>query len=80
MILSGCRGDIQITINDITTQFNDADGDIVIDYPQVLDKECVSITNSMIGKFPKLIKGINSIFWTGTIQGVRIKENALYRG
>lgn len=80
IILSGCRGDIQITINDITTQFNSTDGEIVIDYPQVLDKEGVSITNSMIGKFPKLIKGINSIFWTGTIQGVRIKENALYRG
>ena len=80
IILSGCRGDIQITINDITTQFNSADGEIVIDYPQALDKEGVSITNSMIGKFPKLIKGINSIFWTGTIQGVRIKENALYRG
>ena len=80
IILSGCRGDIQITINDITTQFNSTDGEIVIDYPQALDKEGVSITNSMIGKFPKLIKGINSIFWTGTIQGVRIKENALYRG
>lgn len=80
IILSGCRGDIQITINDITTQFNSTDGEIVIDYPQALDKEGVSITNSMIGKFPKLIKGINSIFWIGTIQGVRIKENALYRG
>ena len=80
MILSGCRGDIQITINDITTQFNNTDGDIVIDYPQALDKEGESITNEMIGKFPTLIKGINNISWTGTIKGMKIKENALYRG
>ena len=80
MILSGCRGDIQITINDITTQFNDTNGDIIIDYPQALDGEGKSITNSMIGKFPIFKKGINNISWTGTIENVKIKENALYRG
>ena len=80
IIVSGCRGDIQITINDIKTKFNNTDGDIVIDYPQALNEEGASITNEMIGKFPTLIKGINNISYTGTIEGVKIKENALYRG
>ena len=79
IILSGCRGDIQITINDITTQFNSTYGEIVIDYPQALNGD-IAITNKMIGKFPTLIKGINNISWTGTIEKVSIIENALYRG
>jgi predicted phage tail component-like protein len=80
IVLSGCSGNIQITINDIATQLNDTDGQIIIDYPQALNEEGKSITNNMIGKFPTLIKGINSISWTGTIKGMKIKENALYRG
>lgn len=79
IILSGCSGNIQIIINDITTQFNDIDGDLTIDYPEVLN-DGIAVTNKMIGKFPTLIKGVNNISWNGTIGTMKIKENALYRG
>lgn len=77
--LEGCKGNIQLIVNDNITQFNDVEGTVIIDYPQALNGD-IAITNKMIGKFPTLIKGINNISWTGTIEKVSIIENALYRG
>ena len=79
VVLEDCTGNIQITFNDNTTQFNEVEGTVVIDYPQVLNGD-IAITNKMIGNFPTLEKGINNISWAGTIGKVKIKENALYRG
>ena len=79
IVLSGCSGNIQLAFNDDITQFNDINGELIIDYPQALNNG-IAVTNRMIGKFPKLIKGINNISWSGTINKVHIVENALYRG
>lgn len=70
---------IQITVNDDTFQINNASGNVTID---CLLLNCTNEKGNLrtIGEFPTLVKGNNTITWTGTINKFKIKNNFMFRG
>lgn len=83
MITLTCSGDVSITINNSkdnkTFYLNDTDGAYILDCKnKVITKAGVNSSNIMRGDFPKLVKGNNSISYTGTITQFKIEYRKTY--
>ena len=67
-------GDITLTINGTDYELDDVDGYIELDSELMDAYKGTSNQNSKLtaGDFPKLIPGLNSISWTGTVTSVSI--------
>lgn len=74
-------GDLQITINDTTVQINDVDERVLLDSKLFLclDKDNNNKSIDMIGNFPLLDKGKNTITWIGNITKLDIEQRTIYR-
>ena len=74
-------GDLQITINDTTVQINDVDERVLLDSKLFLclDKDNNNKSIDMIGNFPLLDKGKNTITWIGNITKLDIEPRTIYR-
>ena len=74
-------GDLQITINDTTVQINNVDESVLLDSKLFLclDKDNNNKSIDMIGNFPLLDKGKNTITWTGNITKLEISPRIIYR-
>ncbi len=77
--LPDTESNIQVIVNENILQINNAKGNVIID---CLLLSCRNEEGNLrtIGNFPTLIKGNNSISWTGTINKFRIKNNFMFRG
>lgn len=78
-----CSGDVSITINNSkenkTFYLDNASGTYVLDCKnKVIVKDNVNSSNIMQGDFPKLVKGNNSISYTGTITQFKIEYKKTY--
>lgn len=78
-----CSGDVSITINNSkenkTFYLDDTDGTYILDCKnKVITKNGVNASNIMIGDFSKLVKGNNSISYTGTITQFEIEYKKTY--
>lgn len=74
-------GDLQITINDTTVQINNVDERVLLDSKLFLclDKDNNNKSIDMIGNFPTLDVGENTITWTGNITKLEISPRIIYR-
>lgn len=74
-------GDLQITINDTTVQINNVDERVLLDSKLFLclDKDNNNKSIDMIGNFPLLDKGENTITWIGSITKLDIEPRTIYR-
>lgn len=77
--LTGCSGDISITVNGVTLSVENAPDTVYIDVKtqeiyKIVDDEKVSIMSNTTGDFwdMALIPGNNDIEWNGTIAGVYV--------
>lgn len=68
------NGDVTLTINDKTIKFNDIDRYIEVD-SELMNcfKDNVNQNNKMIGEFPILKSGDNSVTWSGDITKIEIE-------
>ena len=68
------NGDATLTINDKTIKFNDIDRYIEID-TELMNcfKDNINQNNRMIGEFPVLKSGENSVTWSGDITKIEIE-------
>ena len=74
-------GDFQITINDTTVQINNVAERVLLDSKLFLclDKDNNNKSIDMIGNFPLLDKGKNTITWIGNITKLDIEPRTIYR-
>ncbi|ANC19629.1 hypothetical protein WR52_12925 [Bacillus cereus] len=74
------NGTFRITINDISFQIKDVNGSVVID-SEVLEAytDTISMNHKMVGQFPILGVGENTIEWSGTIQFMEIRPRWRYK-
>lgn len=74
-------GDLQLTINNTTVQINNVDERVLLDSKLFLclDKDNNSKSIDMIGNFPTLDVGENTITWTGNITKLEISPRIIYR-
>ena len=74
-------GDLQITINDTTVQINNVDERVLLDSKLFLclDKDNNNKSIDMIGNFPTLDIGENTITWVGNITKLDISPRIIYR-
>ncbi|HDR6265231.1 TPA: phage tail family protein [Bacillus cereus] len=74
------NGTFRITINDISFQIKDVNGSVVID-SEVLEvyTDTISMNHKMVGQFPILGVGENTIEWSGTIQFMEIRPRWIYK-
>ena len=74
-------GDLQLTINDTTVQINNVDERVLLDSKLFLclDKDNNNKSIDMIGNFPTLDIGENTITWVGNITKVDISPRIIYR-
>ena len=74
-------GDFQITINDTTVQINNVAERVLLDSKLFLclDKDKNNKSIDMIGNFPLLDKGKNTITWIGNITKLDIEPRTIYR-
>lgn len=78
-ILLTCSGDVSITINNSTFYLSNSDGTYALDSKnKIITKNGLNSSNIMIGSFPKLKKGDNSISYTGTISNFKINYKKTY--
>lgn len=75
------NGNIQLTINDTTVQINNVDGYVELNSKLFLcvNKDKTSKTRDMIGNFPVIKKGNNTISYTGDITNLTIEYNDTFR-
>ena len=74
-----CSGDISITINNRTFHLTNTDGTYVLDSKnKIITKNNINSSNIMIGEFPKLKKGNNTINYIGTITNFKIDYKKTY--
>lgn len=75
--LPSTKSNIQIFFNNEGVHFKDVSDYIFIDSERqiVLDKNNQSLTKNMIGNFPKLLEGENTISWTGNITKLEVNKN-----
>ncbi|MGX5623486.1 phage tail protein [Bacillus cereus] len=74
------NGTFRITINDVSFQIKDVNGSVVID-SEVLEAytDTISMNNKMVGQFPILGVGENTIEWSGAIQFMEIRPRWRYK-
>lgn len=74
-------GDLQLTINDTTVQINNVDERVLLDSKPFLclDKDNNNKSIDMIGNFPTLDIGENTITWVGNITKLDISPRIIYR-
>lgn len=74
-------GDLQLTINDTTVQINNVDERVLLDSKLFLclDKDNNNKSIDMIGNFPTLDIGENTITWIGDITKLDINPRIIYR-
>ncbi|MED2348906.1 phage tail family protein [Bacillus thuringiensis] len=74
------NGTFRITINDVSFQIKDVNGSVVID-SEVLEAytDTISMNDKMVGKFPILGVGENTIEWSGAIQFMEIRPRWRYK-
>ena len=74
-------GDSQLTINDTTVQINNVDERVLLDSKLFLclDKDNNNKSIDMIGNFPTLDIGENTITWVGNITKLDISPRIIYR-
>ena len=82
LLLEGVSGNISIRINGKETQFKGVTGAISINSElfRATDGNGQSVTNKMVGDFPILDTGKNTITYTGTIKTFKIIKNTIYKG
>ena len=74
-------GDLQLTINDTTVQINNVDERVLLDSKLFLclDKDNNNKSIDMIGNFPTLDIGENTITWVGNITKLDTSPRIIYR-
>ncbi|MED2384151.1 phage tail family protein [Bacillus thuringiensis] len=74
------NGTFCLTINDVSFQIKDVNGSVVID-SEVLEAytDTISMNNKMVGQFPILGVGENTIEWSGAIQFMEIRPRWRYK-
>ena len=74
------NGTFRITINDVSFQIKDVNGSVVID-SEILEAytDTISMNHKMVGKFPILGVGENTIEWSGAIQFMEIRPRWRYK-
>ncbi|MEI3620990.1 phage tail protein [Bacillus thuringiensis] len=74
------NGTFRITINDVSFQIKDVNGSVVID-SEVLEAytDTISMNHKMVGQFPILGVGENTIEWSGAIQFMEIRPRWRYK-
>lgn len=74
-------GDLQLTINNTTVQINNVDERVLLDSKLFLclDKDNNNKSIDMIGNFPTLDIGENTITWVGNITKLEISPRIIYR-
>ena len=74
------NGTFRITINDVSFQIKDVNGSVVID-SEILEAytDTISMNHKMVGQFPILGVGENTIEWSGTIQFMEIRPRWRYK-
>ncbi|EOO40831.1 Gp13 protein [Bacillus cereus VD133] len=74
------NGTFRITINDVSFQIKDVNGSVVID-SEILEAytDTISMKNKMVGQFPILGVGENTIEWSGAIQFMEIRPRWRYK-
>ena len=74
------NGTFRITIKDVSFQIKDVNGSVVID-SEVLEAytDTISMNNKMVGQFPILGVGENTIEWSGAIQFMEIRPRWRYK-
>lgn len=74
-------GNIQLTINSETVQINNVNEYVELDSKLLLclNKDKTSKSRDMIGHFPLLIRGSNTISWTGNVSKIEILPRTAYR-
>ena len=74
-------GDLQLTINNTTVQINNVDEKVLLDSKLFLclDKDNNNKSIDMIGNFPTLDIGENTITWVGNITKLDISPRIIYR-
>lgn len=74
-------GDLQLTINNTTVQINNVDERVLLDSKLFLclDKDNNNKSIDMIGNFPTLDIGENTITWVGNITKLDISPRIIYR-
>ncbi|MED2157599.1 phage tail family protein [Bacillus thuringiensis] len=74
------NGTFRITINDVSFQIKDVNGSVVID-SEILEAytDTISMNNKMVGQFPILGVGENTIEWSGAIQFMEIRPRWRYK-
>lgn len=79
VVTLNCTGNVSITINNKTFHLNGTDGSYILDCKnKLITKNDLNCSNIMIGDFPKLKKGINTINYTGTITSFKIEYKKSY--
>ncbi|HDR8449109.1 TPA: phage tail family protein [Bacillus cereus] len=73
------NGTFRITINDVSFQIKDVKGSVVID-SEILEAytDTISMNHEMVGQFPILGVGENTIDWLGSIQSISIRPRWRY--
>lgn len=74
-------GNIQLTINSDTVQINNVNEYVELDskFLLCLNKDKTSKSRDMIGHFPLLIRGFNTVSWEGNVSKVEILPRTAYR-
>ncbi|QDZ77411.1 phage tail domain-containing protein [Bacillus cereus] len=74
------NGTFRITINDVSFQIKDVNGFVVID-SEILEAytDTISMNHKMVGQFPILGVGENTIEWSGAIQFMEIRPRWRYK-
>ena len=74
-------GNIQLTINDETVQINNVNQYVELDSKLLLclNSDKTSKSRDMIGHFPLLTRGSNTISWTGSISKVEILPRTAFK-
>ena len=75
------NGNIQLTINSDTVQINNVNEYVELDskFLLCLNKDKTSKSRDMIGHFPLLIRGFNTVSWEGNVSKVEILPRTAYR-
>ncbi|ALF01600.1 hypothetical protein ABE52_25770 [Bacillus thuringiensis] len=73
------NGTFRLTINDVSFQIKDVNGSVVID-SEILEAytDTISMNHKMVGQFPILGVGENTIEWSGAIQFMEIRPRWRY--
>ena len=73
-------GNIQLTINDEVVQINNVNDNVTLDSKLLLclNSDGTNKSKDMIGNFPLLEKGINSISWIGNVTKIKLTPRTAF--